>query len=135
MKVIKVNISELDFSFSRSSGAGGQNINKVNSKVTLRWNVKKTKSCSKSVIDRFYIKYSRRILENGTIIITSQRFRNQARNIADSIEKLHEMIWSIATPPKIRRPTKPTKASVKKRLKNKKALSDKKKLRQGHNGE
>ncbi|MCK5072742.1 MAG: aminoacyl-tRNA hydrolase [Bacteriovoracaceae bacterium] len=126
---IKIPINELDFTFSRSTGKGGQNVNKVNTKVTLRWNIQDTKSCSKEAVERFSGKYPKRVLKDGTVIITSQRFRNQARNIADCIQKLHDMLEKIKTPPKKRKPTKPTRASVEKRLKNKKVLGEKKKTR------
>lgn len=129
MKENKIPTKELNFSFSRSSGAGGQNINKVNTKVELRWNIRKTLVCKKDVKERFLKKYSKKILPDGTVVVTSQRFRTQARNIADTIDKLHEMINSVAVAPKKRKKTKPTKSSIEKRLKIKKSKSDIKKSR------
>ncbi len=126
----RIPAGELDFSFSRSSGAGGQNVNKVNTKVSLRWNIQKSTSLAKAVKERFVKKYKRRISEGGVLILHSQRFRSQARNIADCIEKLHEMIETVAKPPKRRVGTKPTRSSVEKRIKTKKSKSETKKTRQ-----
>jgi ribosome-associated protein len=125
----KLPISEISFTFSRSSGAGGQNVNKVNSKVTLRWNIKKNSSLYNSVKLRFKDKFRRRINEHGVVLVVSQRYRDQGRNVADAIEKLEAMVEEVWSPPKRRVATKPTKASVRKRLNSKKELSDKKKMR------
>ena len=126
---MKIPVKELDFSFSRSSGPGGQNVNKVNTKATLKWNIKKSKALKFSVVERFLKQYSGRILENGTVVISSDRFRSQTRNIADCVEKLMAMIEKVKTPPKKRKATKPTKASIEKRLRLKKNRSKVKKLR------
>jgi ribosome-associated protein len=130
MPIKRVPPGELDFSFSRSSGAGGQNVNKVNTKVTLRWNIDKSTSIPKVVKDRFYKKYKRRISEGGWVTLHSQRYRSQARNIADCVDKLHELIESVRRAPKKRVATKPTRTSIEKRLKNKKGRSETKKTRQ-----
>ena len=127
---MKIPESEFDLSFSRSSGAGGQNVNKVNTKVTLSWCIEDSKSISSFVKERFKKKYSRLYTSEGIVKITGQRFRTQARNISDCIEKLHEMLESVATPPKRRVATKPTKSSVNKRIENKKSNSKTKKNRQ-----
>ena len=115
--------SEFTFSYSRSSGPGGQNVNKTNTKVTLRWNIIESKAIKKDIKERFLKKYSRRILEDGTIVIVSQRFRSQDRNISDAIEKLNEMIESVRVAPKKRKATRPTRSSVERRLKEKKGKS------------
>ena len=129
MKEISIPLKELDFSFSRSSGSGGQNVNKVNSKVTLRWNIKHTKSIASGVVERFCAKYKAQMSEDGTILIRSEKFRTQDRNVADCIEKLQRMINLVAHPPKKRHATKPSKGSVEKRLKSKRTVSEKKKFR------
>ncbi|MCB0341122.1 MAG: aminoacyl-tRNA hydrolase [Pseudobdellovibrionaceae bacterium] len=128
---MKISPKELNFTFSKSSGAGGQNVNKVNTKVTLRWNIFESSSVSQKVIDRFCELFPNKILDDGTVQISSQRYRLQARNIADCVEKLHVMIEKAARPKKPRRPTKPTTSSVEKRLKGKRLQSDKKRQRQG----
>lgn len=129
MKNINLPVKELDFQFSRSSGAGGQNVNKVNSKVTLRWNLRKSKSLTNAIKKRFEESYPRKISEEGVVQITSQRFRTQARNIADCVEKLHSMLEDVRQAPKYRVKTKPTRGSVEKRIKSKKNKSDTKKNR------
>lgn len=130
MKLKRVPVGELDFSYSRSSGAGGQNVNKVNTKVTMRWDIQKSSSYTKAVKERFVSRYKRRLIEGGVVQLHSQRFRSQARNIADCIEKLNEMLESVAKAPKYRVATKPTRSSVEKRIKSKKSKSDTKKTRQ-----
>lgn len=130
MDKIKIPFSEFSFSFARSSGAGGQNINKVNSKVHLLWNPDLTDCCSVEVIERFKKKFSRLIHQDGSVQLTSQEHRSQKANMDACIEKLHEMINSVATPPKVRRPTKPKRSAVLKRLNSKKKDSLKKQLRQ-----
>lgn len=121
--------SEYTISFSRAGGTGGQNVNKVNTKATLQWNVSESVSLPPAVKERFIAKYFKRIAEDGHITLTSQAHRTQHLNIADVIKKLHEMIDSITEAPKVRKPTKPTKSSVRERIKAKKAHGDKKRSR------
>jgi ribosome-associated protein len=123
---------EFSLSFSRSSGAGGQNVNKVNTKATLEWDIGSTNALPRSVIDRFRKKFASKILDSGIVVIRSQKYREQGRNIADCIEKLHEMIEEVAEPPKVRRATKPKKSAVEKRLQSKRMQSEKKKMRQDY---
>lgn len=126
---IKIPFSEFSFSFARSSGSGGQHINKVNSKVILNWTIDNTTACSDSVIERFKTKYRSFILDNGEVQITSQRYRSQKANIDDCIEKLHEMINDVRLAPKPRKATKPKRSAVLKRLDSKRLDSEKKRLR------
>lgn len=127
---IKIPSDEFQFSFSRSSGSGGQNVNKVNTKVTLTWDYKNSKSLPESVKKRFEKEFSRFITNEDIFKIVSQKHRNQPQNIEDCISKLHSMIAKVEKAPKRRIGTKPTKGSIKRRLASKKNKSDIKKNRQ-----
>lgn len=129
MDKINIAFSEFTFTYSRSGGAGGQNVNKVNSKVILNWKIDETQCCPAGVIQRFKDKYSQFILDNGEVQIMSQKHRSQKANVDDCIEKLHAMINDVLRPPKIRRPTKPKRSAVLDRLKSKKKDSEKKQMR------
>ncbi|MFH1919231.1 MAG: alternative ribosome rescue aminoacyl-tRNA hydrolase ArfB [Planctomycetota bacterium] len=126
---LKIPLREFRFSFARSSGPGGQNVNKVSTKATLRWPVRKSRSLPEPVRERFLAKYGRRVTAEGDLLITSQRFRDAGRNVADCLEKLRRMIAEAASPPKARKPTKPTRASVRRRLDQKRKQARKKQLR------
>jgi ribosome-associated protein len=133
--VLKINdrlaipLREFHFSFARSGGPGGQNVNKVNTKVTLRWAILQSKSLPEDVRSRAVAKLGRRINKQGDLLVTSERFRDQGRNVADCLEKLRQMLLSVATPPKKRRATRPSKASRERRLKEKHKQSATKRLR------
>jgi protein subunit release factor B len=83
--------SKLRFSFVRSSGPGGQNVNKVASKAVLRWDVARSDSIPEQVRERFLAKFPRRINERGELVISSQRYRDQARNVDDWSRKCREL--------------------------------------------
>ena len=129
MDRIKIPFSEFTFTFARSSGAGGQHINKANTKVILNWNMLETTCCPPGVLARFRDKYGQFILDNGIVQVMSQKTRSQKSNMDDCIEKIHAMINDVRLPPKIRRATKPKRSAVLKRLDTKKKDSDKKRLR------
>jgi ribosome-associated protein len=126
---ILIPFSEFHFTFSRSSGAGGQNINKVNSKAVLEWNIFESPSLSDGIKERFKEKYKNHINESGIVQITAQEHRSQKDNIDECISKLHQMIQKVIYPPKVRKPTKPKRSAVLKRLSSKKKDSEKKRLR------
>ncbi len=132
---IQVRLREFRFSFSRSSGAGGQNVNKVNTKATLRWDVTHSPSLPEDVRARFLDRYKRRITTRGDLVLTSQRFRDRGRNVADCLEKLRGMLTAVARPPRPRKATKPTRASVERRLSSKHRTRLKKQRRQRPLGE
>jgi ribosome-associated protein len=121
---ISIPDEELHFSFARSSGPGGQNVNKVNSKATLHWNPTTSAALPEEVRYRFLNLYSSRITKEGEIVITSQESRDQPKNVAICLEKLKQMVIAVLTVPKKRRPTKPTKGSQKRRLNEKKQRSE-----------
>ncbi len=127
---IKIPLRELRFSFARSSGPGGQNVNKLNTKATLRWSVSGSPSLSNAVSERFVVKYRRRITKDGDLVISSQRFRDRGRNVADCLGKLRDMVASVATTPPKRKATSRSRAANARRRRDKEALSRTKKLRQ-----
>jgi ribosome-associated protein len=126
---ISIPLDELEFSFVRSSGPGGQNVNKVNSKAMLRWNVQDSPSITPEMRDRIMKKLANRINHEGEIVITGESFRDQIRNREDCLEKLKEMIAAAAFKPKPRKKTKPSRSSQRKLKENKSKNSDKKMLR------
>jgi ribosome-associated protein len=120
---------ELRFTFSRSSGPGGQNVNKVNTKVTLHWNVTDSTRLPDGVRDRFLKHYRSRINADGEIVVYSQRYRDQLRNRQDCLDKLRQLILSVRRAPAQRRRTRPSRASRERRLRDKRQLSEKKQRR------
>lgn len=128
---IQIPDDELSFSYVRSSGPGGQNVNKVASKAVLRWSPAASPSLPHEVRGRFLSKYASRLTTEGDLIVTSQRFRDQQRNAADCLDKLREMLLAAARKPIARRPSKPTRGSQKRRLDAKRANAHKKRNRRG----
>ncbi len=126
---ISVPLTEFEFSFSRSSGPGGQNVNKVNTKVTLHWSITSSPSVPEDVRARFVAKFRRRINNKGQLVVISQRFRDQGRNVGDCLAKLREMLGSVATAPKARKATRPSRASRERRLQAKQRTGEKKRGR------
>ena len=126
---IQIPPTEFDFSFARSSGPGGQNVNKVNSKATLRWRPRDSQALPADVKLRLLERHGNRLTTDGELIINSQRYRDQGRNVADCLEKLREMILAVAVAPKRRRATKPTYASQQRRREGKVLQSRKKQAR------
>jgi ribosome-associated protein len=126
---ISIPKSETKLSFARSGGPGGQNVNKVNSKATLRWPVATSPSLPEEVRARFLTKFANRITTEGELVLTSEKSRDQPSNIEDCYDKLREMILSVATTPRKRKPTKPTKGSQKRRLEAKKGRAQTKQMR------
>jgi len=98
---------EFGFTFAGSGRPGGQNVNKVSSKAVLSWAVLLSPSLPEEVRARFLIKLAGRVTSQGKLILTSQKYRDQARNVEDWLEKLAEMIAAVPTRPTPRRPTRP----------------------------
>lgn len=111
---------ELKEEFFQSSGPGGQNVNKVATAVRLRFNVLQTMSLPEGVRLRLLSKVGPRLTNEGELNIEAQRHRTQQQNREDAAERLANLIRGVLTPPKTRRPTRPTKASVKRRIDSKK---------------
>jgi ribosome-associated protein len=126
---IQISDDELRFTFVRSSGPGGQNVNKVNTKAVLRWSVGDSRGVPEDVRARFVERFPQRVTGEGEVVIASQRFRDQRQNERDCLEKLREMLLAVANPPKRRRKTRPTRASVVRRQTEKRAHGQKKRER------
>jgi ribosome-associated protein len=116
--------SELTESFVRSSGPGGQNVNKVSSAVQLRFDVRGSPSLPNDVAIRLMRIAGKRLTKDGVLVIIAQQHRTQERNRADARDRLFEMIREAAVRPLVRRATKPTKASKLRRIEGKKRRSD-----------
>jgi ribosome-associated protein len=113
---ISIPESEFEWSFVRSGGPGGQNVNKVASKAVLRWHVAGTQSLPPEVRSRFQIQQRHRITTEGDLVLSSQRYRDQDRNRTDCLEKLRAMVLQALAVPKARKKTKPGKAAHQRRL-------------------
>src|SRR3989337_2991595 len=109
---LQIPLREFTFTYARSGGPGGQNVNKLNTKATLRWPVRASASLPEAVYNRFLLKFGNKLTAGGDLLITSQRFRDAGRNKADCLEKLRQMLSEVAAPPKRRKPTKPSRGAV-----------------------
>jgi ribosome-associated protein len=122
--------SELQESFVRASGPGGQNVNKTSSAVQLRFDVRNSPNLPPRVKERLERIAGKRLTLDGVIVISAQRFGGQEANRRDAVERLVEMIREAAVPPPPpRRPTKPTKGSQRRRLDGKTIRGEVKRLR------
>lgn len=125
---ISIDASELEFSAMRSSGAGGQHVNKVSSAVHLRFNIMGSSLTTRIKKNLLNFKDSR-ITEDGFVVIKAQQFRSQEQNKQDAIQRLGSLIQKASHTPKKRKPTKPSRASNKRRLDGKGHRSKVKNLR------
>lgn len=131
-RIIKAEIlgKELSFSASRSDGPGGQNVNKVNSKVTLKFDVAQSEVLSQEEKDVIFKKLASRLTKEGVLVLTAQDSRSQLQNKEAVILKLEKLLEKAFEKKKVRRATKPSKGSIQDRINKKKQLSEKKKWRQ-----
>ena len=130
MNVQSVNVNdilnELLFSASRSSGPGGQNVNKVNTKITLKWDVARSQIINQEQKNFLLKKFSAGLTKDGVLILTAQDNRSQIKNKEKAISKLGKWLEAAFKPKKTRKATKPNKAAQKKRRENKQKHSEKK---------
>ena len=120
---------EFKFQTSRSSGPGGQHVNKVDSRVELRFNIRESQLLSDEDKAKISEKLATRINNDGILSIVVQADRSQLKNKQAAIEKFFDLLTQVFTPVKKRRPTKPSRGSKERRLKTKRIGSEKKSLR------
>jgi len=126
---------ELNFEYTRSGGPGGQHVNRVQTAVQLRFDVRQSQRLPRSVKDRLVRLAGSRLNADGVLVIDARNERSQVRNKAEAIARLQELIDRASVKPKPRRATKPTKASQERRLNAKKKRAEVKKMRSKGPGE
>ena len=126
---ISIDDSELEESFVRASGPGGQNVNKVSSAVQLRFDARRSPSLPNDVAIRLMKLAGSKLTKDGVIVIVAQEHRDQSRNRAEARERLFEMIREAAVRPTVRRATKVPRSEKKKRVEGKKRRSEVKAMR------
>lgn len=120
---------EFEFSFARSSGPGGQNVNKVNTKVLLRWNLEASPSVSLEFKEWLRNALKNTLTKNGEILFSSDLFRDQKQNKKECVARIQKLFKTILTPEKKRKKSKPSFSSLKRNKTEKKLHAEKKKMR------
>jgi ribosome-associated protein len=128
---ISLDPAELLVQFVRSPGPGGQNVNKVNSKAIVHWNLAASRNLPLDVAGRIREQAGNRINNEGFLVVSSHQSRNQAENLAFCHAKIRQIILQALSPPKTRKATKATRASKQRRLVAKRQVSEKKASRGG----
>lgn len=126
---IAVPLAEFDFTFARSSGPGGQNVNKVNTRIMLRFDVVNSPRLSDWQRGRIRSRLATRITKDGVLVIVSQRHRTQRANRQATVERFSELLCEALKRKRVRKKTKPSRGSIERRLDSKKRHSRQKKAR------
>jgi len=126
---IRIPVDEFRFTFTRSGGPGGQNVNKVSTRAVLSWPVVESASLPEGVRSRFLKRFANRISAAGILQIACSDYRTQQRNIEGCLDRLKDLIRAVAAPPVQRRATRPTRGSQRRRLDEKKQKSARKQNR------
>lgn len=132
---IAIPFQELEIRYVRSSGPGGQNVNKTSTKAVVRWNIRGAASVRDDVKARFVEAFGSRVTTAGDILLTSDRFRDQPRNLQDCLERLASMLRSVAVAPRKRRPTRPGRGAIERRIQTKKSRGALKSSRRTSDGD
>lgn len=126
---IVIPMSEVEFTYARSGGPGGQNVNKTETKAVLRWNLERATWITKDVKERFRMTFGSRLTTDGDVVIHSDETRNRSINEKACLQKLTEMLRRVWFAPKKRVATKPTRSSQRRRVEAKRLRSEVKKNR------
>ncbi len=132
---VRIPAHEIELSYARSGGPGGQHVNKTSSKVLLRWNPRTSEALRDEDRERIEEKLASRLTEDGDLLVTSERNREQSRNVDDAVERLIGILREALKRQRKRRKTKPTRSSQRKRLDSKKRRGDTKRQRKRPSGE
>jgi ribosome-associated protein len=126
--MIDIDLNQVEFNAIRAQGPGGQNVNKVSSAVHLRFDIANS-SLPEHIRERLLALRDQRITKDGVVVLKAQQSRSQEANREEALRRLQELVDSVAVLPTVRRPTKPTRSSQRKRLDGKAKDGERKQLR------